>query len=186
MKNLEEKDFTAYEYISIKVISDKEELYKDCYENFGWILIKGSNNALVDKDDYYLNNYGINKWRVLKFKRDRSIRNKAKVNDLQLKCEIELKKIDKLEKESTIKGTIIAVILAILGIIFVILSVIFLKYSLALEVTFGIIGLLFWIISYPVYKSIKNKYDLKNYTLIEQKYNEIYDYCEEAITLING
>ena len=38
MKNSETKDFVAYEYLNISVKSDKEPLYTDCYEAFGWIL----------------------------------------------------------------------------------------------------------------------------------------------------
>ena len=46
MKNSETKDFVAYEYLSLDVDSDKEPLYIDCYENFGWFLT--NNSALVD------------------------------------------------------------------------------------------------------------------------------------------
>lgn len=42
MTNSETKDFVAYEYLSLNVKSEREPLYIDCYENFGWILI---NNA---------------------------------------------------------------------------------------------------------------------------------------------
>ena len=92
MKNTETKEFIAYEYFSTNVESDKEALYIDCYENFGWTLINNiSNNGLVDNEDYYINNYYINKLINLKFKRDRKIPNKAKIIHYQKTCENSLK-----------------------------------------------------------------------------------------------
>ena len=73
---------------------------KEDYENFGWKTITSS--ALTDKEDYYINNTGTNGEKLvnIKFKRDRKIKNKDKLNVLQKKCEETFKKIDKLEKES--------------------------------------------------------------------------------------
>ena len=95
MKNSETKDFVAYEYMSINVRADKEPLYVDCYENFGWELI--NNTALVDSEDYYINN-SINGSRQinLKFKRDRKIKNKLELMKLQRKMESSLEEICRL------------------------------------------------------------------------------------------
>ena len=102
MKNSETKDFIAYEYLSLNVNTEKEPLYIDCYENFGWTLI--NNTGLVDKEDYYINNYSYNNTINLKFKRDRKIKNKNQLLYLQRKLESSLKEIDKLEKEPYSKG----------------------------------------------------------------------------------
>lgn len=191
MKHSETKDFVAYEYLSINVTSEKEALYTDCYENFGWRLTNSaSNNGLIDKEDYYINNYNINNNRLvnLKFKRDRKIPNKAKIINLQNKCENGLKELNRLEKEPSSKGSIYAVIISIIGTIFLAISVFAITASnpiYVLSVITGIIGLICWFLSYPVYKKIKTKQVLINTSLIEEQYNIIYDSCEQAQKLLN-
>lgn len=189
MKNVETKDFVAYEYLSINVISDKEALYTDCYENFGWRLTN-SNNSLVDKDDYYINNSNINGNRLvnLKFKRDRKIPNKAKVISLQKKCENGFKELNRLEKEPSSKGTFYAVVCAVIGTIFLTISVLCItsiKPIYFLGMIIGIIGLIGWFMAYPIYKKIKLKQEEINTPLIEEQYNIIYDSCEQAQKLLN-
>lgn len=191
MKNSETKDFVAYEYFSINVTSEKEELYIDCYENFGWTLTSSfNNNGLIDKEDYYINNSNVNAKKLvnLKFKRDRKIPNKAKIISLQKKCENGLKELNRLEKEPNSKGSIYAVILAVIGTIFLAISVFSITAinpNYIFGTIFGIIGLIGWILAYPVYKNIKIKQEQINTSLIEEQYNIIYDSCEQAQKLLN-
>jgi len=191
MKNSETKDFVAYEYLSVNVTSAKEPLYTDCYENFGWKLTNSNAvNGLVDKEDYYINNSNINNKKIvnLKFKRDRKIPNKAKIINLQNKCENGLKELIRLEKEPTSKGSIYAVINAIIGTIFMTISVFAITATNPLYilcVVTGIIGLVSWFISYPIYKKVKVKQESINIPLIEEQYNVIYDSCEQAQKLLN-
>lgn len=188
MKNIETKDFVAYEYLSINVTSEKEALYTDCYENFGWRLTNNS-NGLVDKEDYYINNSNVNGKKIvnLKFKRDRKIPNKAKVISLQKKLENGLKELERLESEPTTKGSIYAVIIAVIGTIFLALSVFSITATnpmIIIGIITGIIGLTGWFLSYPVYKKIKTKQENINTPLIEEQYNDIYDSCEQAKKII--
>lgn len=108
MKNSETKDFIAYEYLSLNVKSEYEPLYIDCYESFGWLLV--NNTALVDKDDYYINNYNINDNKVIniKFKRDRRIKNKVQLLSLQRKLETALNEMAILERQPSTIGLIVA------------------------------------------------------------------------------
>lgn len=191
MKNSETKDFVAYEYLSTNVTSDKEALYVDCYENFGWKLTSSNSNyGLVDKEDYYINNSNLNDNKLvnLKFKRDRKIPNKAKIISLQKKCENGLKELARLEKEPKSKGSFYAVISAIIGTIFLAISVFAITATnpiYVLSVITGIIGLVCWFISYPIYNQIKIKQEEINTSLIEEQYNVIYDSCEQAQKLLN-
>ena len=190
MKNSETKDFVAYEYLSINVISEKEALYADCYENFGWILTNNNAGALVDREDYYINNSNINGKKLinLKFKRDRKIPNKAKIVTLQKKVESGLKKLEMLEKNPYSKGAMYATIVAVIGTIFLAISVFCITASKPLiipGIINGIIGLIGWFLSYPVYKKIKVKQEEINTPLIEEQYNEIYNCCEQAQKLLN-
>lgn len=187
MKNSETKDFVAYEYLSMNVSSEKETLYTDCYENFGWML---TNNGLIDKEDYYINNSNINGNKLinLKFKRDRKIPNKVKIITLQKKCENGLKELERLEKEPQVKGTISALIIAMVGTVFMTISVFAITAvnpMIILCTITGIIGLILWILSYPVYKKMRLKQEQVNLSLIEEQYNVIYDACEQAQKLLN-
>ena len=82
---MEDKKKIQYEYLSINVKSKLEPMVMDTYENFGWEIITSS--ALTDKEDYYINNTGTNGEKLvnIKFKRDRKINNKEKLNVLQNK-----------------------------------------------------------------------------------------------------
>lgn len=190
MQNSKNLDFVAYEYLNINVPSEKEPLYMDCYENFGWIPINTKNSGLVDKEDYYINNSNVNSNRLvnLKFKRDRKISNKGKVISLQKKCETALKKITILEKEPNKKGAIYASLNATVGTIFVAISVFAISAAdpnYILTVISGTIGLAIWCLSYVIYKKIKTKYEQINSSIIEEQYNTIYDSCEQAQKLLN-
>lgn len=191
MKNSETKDFVAYEYLSINVTSEKEALYTDCYENFGWKLTNStSSNGLIDKEDYYINNSNVNGNRLvnLKFKRNRKIPNKAKVVTLQKKCESGLKELARLEREPNSKGSIYAVITSIIGTIFLAISVFCITAKTPfyiLGVITGIVGLVGWFLAYPVYKKVKLKQEEINTSLIEEQYNIIYDSCEQAQKTLN-
>lgn len=188
MKNSETKDFVAYEYLSINVKSDKEPLYIDCYENFGWILI--NNSALVDNEDYYINNYNIspNKLINLKFKRDRRIKNKVKLLSLQRKLETSLKELEKLEREPMSLGMAWSMVVGVIGTIFMALSVFAIIAPTPLyipSILLGIVGIVGWILPYFVYLKVKGNKEQDNTALIEEQYNTIYDSCEQARKLID-
>lgn len=191
MKNVETKEFVAYEYLSINVKSNKEELYIDCYLNFGWKLTNSNNinNSLVDKEDYYINsNLNDNKLVNLKFKRDRKIPNKEKIITLQRKCENALKELEKLEKEPSSKGTSYALIISVIGTIFLAISMFLITAAnplILLGVLTGIIGLIGWFLAYPLYKKAKSEFEDLNIPLIEEQYNVIYDTCKQARKLID-
>lgn len=184
MKNSETKDFVAYEYLSINVRSEKEALYVDCYENFGWILTN-SNSALVEKEDYYINNSNLsdNKLINLKFKRDRKIKNKVKLLSLQRKLEMALKEMEKLERQPKTAGLISALSIGLVGTVFLAISVFAITAIKPLYLVCaltGIIGLVGWGLGFFSYKYVKDKKEKENISLIDEQYNIIYDSQEQA------
>lgn len=191
MKNSETKDFVAHEYLNINVKSDKEPLYTDCYEAFGWNLV--TNTALVEEGDYYINsipNVSGNKQVNIKFKRDRKIPNKLELQNIQRKMELALKELDKLESEPNTKGIIRALTIGLLGTIFLAISV-FAITAKNLEVinyiictVAGIIGMAGWALGFISYNKTKSKIEQENQSLIEEQYNTIYDCCEKANKLL--
>lgn len=191
MKNSETKEFVAYEYLSIKVSSEKEALYIDCYENFGWQLINNVGNyGLVDREDYYINDYHVNWNRLvtLKFKRDRKIPGKAKLMALQKKCDNSLKELEKLEREPANKGMIISFTVGLIGTVFLAISVFAITAVnplIWLSIITGIIGLVGWGLAYPMYMKVKNEQEQIVTSLIDEQYNVIYDTCEQARKLID-
>ena len=114
--------------------------------------------------------------------------NKAKIITLQKKCENGLKELSRLEKEPNSKGSLYATIVSIIGAIFLAISVFSITATNPiywLGVITGIIGLVGWCFSYPVYKKVKLKQEEINTPLIEEQYNTIYDSCEQAQKLLN-
>ena len=182
MKNSETKDFVAYEYLSINVKASKEPLYIDCYENFGWELV--NNNALVDSQDYFINT-SINGDRLinLKFRRDRKIKNKAKLMVLQRKMEENLEEIERLEKQPELIAIIWALVIGLIGCGFMAGSVFAITAAdprYALCVVFGILGFIGWGLGYYMYVKIKKDKKHENVVLIEEAYNSLYDNCEQG------
>lgn len=186
---MENKDHIQYEYLSINVKSKFDPMIIDTYENFGWKII--SSSALTDKDDYYINNVGLNGEKLvnIKFKRDRKIRNKEKLNTLQRKCEEALKKIDKLEREPHLKGTMYSLTVSMIGCVFLAISVFIITGSneirdYVISMPIGIVGLVCWVLSYFRYTKTKTKLEDKNHPLVEEQYDIIYNACDEAQKLI--
>lgn len=187
MKNSETKDFVAYEYLSLNVDSEKEALYIDCYESFGWMLVNST--YLVDKEDYYINNYNVSDKKLvnLKFKRDRKVKNKAQLLALQRKLEGALKELSKLERIPSSMGIIWAMIIGVVGTIFLAISVFQITGSNPNYVIFamsGFIGIVGWVLPYFTYRKVKSDKEKENISLIEEEYNTIYDICEQASKLI--
>lgn len=188
MKNSVTRDFIAYDYLSLNVPIEHEQLYIDCYQNFGWVLI--SNVTRIDKNDYYINNYNYNEIEFvnIKFKRDRKIKNKLKLYNLQTEMEKALKKIIKLEKQPELLAIMYSLIIGIIGTIFLtlfILSIISKNNLYILNTINIIIGIICLILPYFVYNKVKIKTKEKNQLLIEEQYNIVYDNCEKANDLLD-
>jgi len=185
MKNSETKDFIAYEYLSLNVKEENISMYVDCYENFGWQLIKENYSK---NDDYYINHNANEKKMInIKFKRDRKIKNKQELNNLQKKTEISLNNIDKLKNQPDNLGMIVSMLIGIAGTIFMALSVFSITATNPLIIPciiFGFLGMVGWAIPYFAYTKVKIKKETENTSLIEEQLNIVYDNCERASTLI--
>lgn len=186
MKSTDTKDFIAYEYLSLFVESDKEPLYIDCYENFGWTLIR--NASLVDKEDYYINSLNDKRKLNIKFKRDRKIKNKNELLRLQRKMESTIKEIERLEHYPDYIGMIYSIMVGLVGTVFMALSV----FSLTATtphylgcILFGLMGCIGFFLPYFLYKKIKENKEQENLPLIEEQYNLLYDFCCQAKKLID-
>ena len=168
-----ENTFVAYEYVSVPVSHTMETLYVDCYKSFGWTL-DSSVLSLSNPNSV-----------ILKFKRDRRIKNKAEVCELQRKCENALSSISKLEKSKTSSATMTSLLLGTLGAG----SLVGAFFSFQAELIFlfvllTIVGVVGVTLSYLRYNKLVEKKTSDINPLIDQQYEIIYDACEKANKLI--
>lgn len=188
MKNSVAKDFVIYDYLSIDVNPEQEQLYVDCYQKFGWEYV--SSNGNNPNQDYYVNNPNINQINLvsIKFKRDKKIKNKAELLILQKKMESTLKKIDKLTKEPEMLSTMYSMIVGVVGLVFFIfgvLSYIATNPIYILAVLNGLVGIAGFIVAFFINGKIRKQKQEQNEILIEEQYDLIYEYCEKANKLID-
>lgn len=188
MKNNVAKDFVVYDYLSLDVESGLEQLYVDCYQNLGWEFTSSSGNNT--NQDYYINNPNIKEIKLvnIKFKRDRKIKNKAELLILQKKMEFTLKKIEKLTKEPEMISSMYSMIIGVVGLLFFIFGILSYVastpiYILALlNVMVGLVG---FITAFFINGKVKKQKQEQNEVLIEEQYDLIYEYCEQANKLID-
>lgn len=174
----EQKRFTSYEYKELAVKEEQASFYLDCYENFGW---KQDENFPPQRQQ------GKADVVTLKLKRNRKIINKVELTRLQRNFEADMQDIASLENSKTRQGTVMALMIGVIGTAFMAGSVfavtaeppvIWLCILLAIPAFAG------WILPYFVYKKVKEKKTKKVTPYIEEKYEEIYELCEKGHSLL--
>ena len=169
------KDFIGYEYKDINVTRETEAMYVDAYENFGWSF-----------EDRQTSHIGINSVN-LKFKRDRKIRNKAELTRLQRQFDAYVSEITRLERSKAASASVVAYTVGIIGCAFLAGATFsYLAGSIILCVILAIPGFAGWILPYFLYNSTYAKKTEQVTPLIETKYDEIYDICERANSLLGN
>ncbi len=172
-------DYVAYEYLSVDVKKNFELIYTDCYENLGWQAISSSESENV------LINHGIGSMVNLKLKRARKIKNRSMLLSLQRKCEGALSKIDRLETSKESNAVIISLSIGIAGLGFLMGAVFgFLAGKLLLATVLVLLGCIGFAFPFSIYKKIKIKQESKVALLIEEQYDLIYSFCEQAKKLL--
>lgn len=167
------RDFIGYEYKNISVNSEMEALYIDSYENFGWIL-----------DGRQASSIGLGAVN-LKFKRDRKILNKAELTRLQRHFDACANEIISMEKSKSASASIVAYTVGLIGTAFLSGATFsYLGGYIILCIILAIPGFVGWILPYFLYNSTYVKKSTKITPLIESKYDEIYEICERANSLL--
>lgn len=168
-----EGQFVGYEYKDVTVKRRMEQVYTDGYANFGWAL---------DGTSTPLKNVGTV---TLKFKRDRKIRNKVELTRLQRQFDAAVAEIESLESSKVIYASAVAYIVGVIGTAFMAGSVFANQDDrMALTIILAIPGFVGWIIPYLLYCNISKKKTNKVAPLIDQKYDEIYELCQQANSLL--
>jgi len=168
------KAIVAYEYKDVTVNRSLEALYTDSYENFGWKM----EGSTIPPN---LNPTAL----TLKFKRDRKIRNKAELSRLERQFVTCADEVQKLEGEKRFAASAVAYTVGMIGAGLTAGSVYaFMAGSLPLIIGLTIPALLGWILPYILYTRIRRKKDTQVTPLIDSKYDEIYDVCLKANSLL--
>lgn len=166
--------YIAYEYVSLSVDSDMKAVYEDCYQNFGWIIDTLDSTKSIT-----------GKLATLKIKRDRRMKNRNELNELQRKCKSALENIYHLEHHKGTKSMIYSLGIGILGTAFMAGSVFcFLGGYMIACISLAVPGFLGWILPYFSFKTIKYKQVAKADQKIDQEYNHVYELCEQANSLL--
>lgn len=172
-EELQRNDFTGFEYRDITVKKMMQSVYTDSIGSFGW-MIEGISDPIGKIDSV-----------VMKFKRDRKIRNKGELTRLQRQFEVGVAEIVSLESSKTIKAAAIAYVVGVVGTACMTGSVFAVTAgNIPLCVVLAVPGFIGWIIPYWIFRSVSRKKTETVNPLIDQKYDELYEVCEKANALI--
>ncbi|MGC3955469.1 MAG: hypothetical protein QM804_14675 [Propionicimonas sp.] len=171
-------DYVAYEYLTVQADRELELLYRDTYRSFGWIIEATAGGPLGGGTP---NPATV----TLKLKRDRRLRNRPLVNELQRKAEGALAAIRDLEKSRTSTAVATALGIGILGSAFLAGSVFAIEAGLwLLSVPLGAVGLLGWLAGWLAHGKVKARRTSQTAPLIDRQYEIVYDASEQAARLL--
>jgi hypothetical protein len=171
--NKNEKNFIGYEYKDVPVSRSMQTEYTDGYLNFGWTLEAVSPSV---------QRYSVV---VLKFKRDRKIRNKMELTRLQRQFDSCVSEIKRLEQSKVIVASAVAYLIGLVGTALM-AGAVFSRLGgmLALSIILAVPAFIGWIIPYFCFTAIQTKKTAEIDPLIDQKYDELYEVCEKAHSLL--
>lgn len=173
MKNdKDENRFIMNEFLEVNVKRDLVQLCNDCYSALGWTILNTHTGI-----------YSI----TLKLVRDRKIKNRVALCDLQRKCEDAFIAIEKFEKSKEMKVMGISIGTGLLGTAFMAGSVFAILASIIpLGVALAIPGFIGWGLGYFLYKKILRETTDKVNPIIDRNYDVIYEASEKAYQLLHG
>ncbi|MGC4154536.1 MAG: hypothetical protein QM628_15865 [Propionicimonas sp.] len=171
-------DYVAYEYLTVEADRDLELLYKDTYRNFGW-MIEATTSGMLGGGTPNPNTV------TLKLKRDRRLRNRPLVNELQRKAENALDTIADLEKSRISTALATALGIGIVGSAFLAGSVFAIQADLwLLSLPLGAVGLLGWLTGWLAHGKVKARKTSQTAPLIDSQYEIVYDASDQAARLL--
>ena len=167
------KEFVSYEYTTIRVHKDMAAVYADTSRNFGWI---------VDGYDENPSHAGLI---VLTLRRDRRIKNRAIVVELQRKSDAALAAIAALERSKTTMAIAVSLGIGIGGTAVLTASAFaLLAGMLALAVPLCGVGLVGWLAGYLAYERVVSNRTVRVAPIIDEYYADVYECAERANRLL--
>lgn len=165
--------FIAYEYLTVRADRERASLYKDTFANFGW-AVEGYGAAMPSTTSV-----------AIKLKRDRRIKNRPLVQELQRKAEAALSTIGSLERSKAATATAASVSIGIVGCAFLAGSIFAIEAdNWALSIPLGAVGLLGWLAGYLAHGRVKARRSAQVDPLIDDQFDIVYDTGEQAARLL--
>jgi hypothetical protein len=172
-----EEHFIGYEYKNLTITQGMENVYLDGFPNFGWRL---------EENTPFLSPKNLSAV-ILKFKRDRKIKNKDELARLERQFEDSVHEVENLERSKTSTASMAAFTIGIVGAAFMAGSVFAFKNGMtALMIILAVPAFLGWIFPYFCYLGIKARRTQAVVPLIDKQYDAIYEVCEKAHTLLEA
>lgn len=167
-------EFVGYDYKEISASGERATFYLDCYENFGWVQDERTQDSGA-------------KGKLI-LKRERKIVNKTELTRLQRHFEACADEIRVLEQSKTANASIAALCIGVVGTVFMALATFAAVHVPPLWVLCAVLavpGFIGWVLPYFIYQKLTAKRTKVVAELIEQKYDEIYEICEQGSQLLN-
>lgn len=174
-------DYAGFEYAKVRAPQQLEPLYRDAYRNFGWSL--ESTDARPPVRPLPLLPAIRSNTVTLNFTRDRGIRNRPMVQELQRKADASLASIARMERSKKSVGTTIAILLGVVGAVFLAVSL-FMGALGVLPTVLGVIGLVAWAGGAIAYVGIKASRTAKLAPVIDKEQDALFAAGEQAARLI--
>lgn len=172
MENANNNEFIGYEYKEVTIPRSMDSFYTDGYANFGWQPEGSSPTPYVGKI-------------VMKYKRNRKLRNKAEITRLQRKFDACAEEIQAMERSKKSAASLVAYTLGLIGTAFLAgATFAYLAQMIALCIVLAIPGFAGWILPYFCFVKLRASRTAKLNPLIEKKYDEMYETCEKANALL--
>ena len=165
-------EFVAYEYATVRAPRDLAPLYQDTYRSFGWTE---TNEAAAGQRPRTVE---------LGLKRDRNIRARSAIAELERKAERALTNIGRLSSSPHTVAMTAAITIGLVGTAFVAGSVFALPVSLVLSVVLGVIGLLGWAGGAAAYIAVRSRRAAKLAARVDDEYRVVYECSEQATRLL--
>lgn len=175
MSEIKKIPFIGYEYKEIIVPNEHALLYMDCYESFGWEM---------EGDTSVSDSVGVS---TIHMKRDRKIINKMELTRLQRKFEACARELQSLEQSKTGVAMAWAMSVGLIGTVFMAGAVLAITNTPPiywLSVLLAVPGFAGWGCPYFLYGYKLRVQTHKIQPLVEEKYDEIYEVCEKAHSLL--
>lgn len=162
--------FVAYEYTTIRAPRDLARLHEDTYRNFGWTVT--DEHTVPGAVEFTL-------------KRDRNIRTRSAVTELERKAQRSLTKIDRLNTSPRNFAMTSAMTIGLVGTAFLAGSVFTLLGGfIVASVALGVVGLLGWAGGAGAYIIVRNRRTAKLAAAIDAEYGTVNACAEQANRLL--
>lgn len=165
-------DFVAYEYTTVRVTREMVPLYRYAYRAFGWTLADHDRTPPAQIV-------------TLRLKRDRHLKNRPMIVELQRKGESALATITRLERSQTTAAAGAAFVVGIVAAALIAGSVVTLNHdSLGWSIPLGVLGLVGWAFGHFTYVRVRASRTARLAPLIERQLGIVREACDQAGHLI--